>query len=110
MSYIKYIGLLSQTYADMEIDYDNAITLTSSETYTAPCAGVYYAKGHSTNRGSASIIARAKKGDTPTITDQAIVTEGSYDLHASVVVGKGDSCSMIASRCNNLVIRFYPFK
>lgn len=110
MSYIKHMGLLSQAYAGMEIDYDNAVTLTSSETYTAPCAGVYYAKGHSTNGGSASIIARAVKGDVPAITNQAIVTEGSYDLHASVVVGKGDRCSMIASRCNNLVIRFYPFK
>lgn len=110
MSYIKHMGLLSQAYADMEIDYNNAVTLTSSETYIAPCAGVYYAKGHSTDSGSASIVARAVKGDAPAITNQAIVTEGSYDLHASVVVGKGDSCSMIASRCNNLVIRFYPFK
>lgn len=110
MTYVKHMGILSHVYADMEIDYANAVTLTSSETYIAPNAGVYYAKGHSTNSGSASIIVRAVKGDVPAITNQAIVTEGSYDLHASVVVGKGDSCSMIASRCNNLVIRFYPFK
>jgi hypothetical protein len=55
------MGILSHVYADMEIDYVNAVTLTSSETYIAPNAGVYYAKGHSTNSGSASIIVRAVK-------------------------------------------------